>query len=363
MPKVKRQRGSRDTGTGSSATMQDVADELGLSVATVSRALRQVPGINAETRAQVHRAASKLGYRPPQSYRSATPDSDNLTHIGVFVETTQERVSPAYMTGIMDASMSLNISPIIHYVKPGECESILDAKQQPAAMRSGLLSGAILIFWWPLDVVKQLSRMMPIVSVMHNYPGAHIDMVGIDNHGGVELLIRNLYNLGHRRIGYIGRCGSIDWSNVRYGAYASTMSALGLKHRETDIIDVTYDDLVIMESDWTQYAEQAAKLTAKGVTAWVCATEPAGWKIHNGLEQAGFSIPGDVSVTGFHRPNQREPGRPDLTSISASYEAIGAAAIRRIQYRVQNNAEPPRTILFACEDYPGATAGPARKSV
>jgi DNA-binding LacI/PurR family transcriptional regulator len=100
--------------------------------------------------------------------------------------------------------MALNSSLVIHNVKPGECERVLDPAYQPRAMRSGLLSGIVLIFWWPVEVVRSLSQKLPTVSIMHKYPGTDVDMVGIDNEGGMEILIRELYNKGHRRIAFLG---------------------------------------------------------------------------------------------------------------------------------------------------------------
>ena len=340
--------------------MQDIADKLELSVATVSRSLRRVPGINPETRALVLQTASELGYRASKTYQNTPLEKDKLKHIGIFIETPHSHLPPAYMTGLIDASMSLNASPVIHYVKPGECESILDPAHQPAAMRSGLLSGAILIFWWPTDVVKKLSKKMPIVSIMHKYPGTGIDMIGIDNEEGMALLVEQLYNQGHRKIGFFGRCKQLHWANVRFGGYVAALTAHGLKFNAKHVIDTSFEDAINFESDWSQYTPQAEKLTKQGVTAWICVSEPAGWNLNQYLTKQGLRVPQDVSITGFHRPTPPEPNQPDMTSVSASHEAIGAAAMRRLLHRIQNPAETSRAILFPCEPYQGQTTGPAQ---
>ena len=345
------------------ARMQDIAEKLNLSVATVSRALRRVPGINAETRAMVLQTASEIGYHLPASYKNVTGGGkDRLQHIGVFIETSNSNLSHPYLTGLSDAAMSFNSSLVIHHVKPGECEKILDPAFQPRAMRSGLLSGIVLIFWWPAEVVRALNQKMPVVSIMHKYPGTDVDVVGIDNEGGMQLLIRRLYDLGHRKIGFLGRCASLHWATARFGGYVSTLASLGLEYDPERVIDVDFDVIAHQDGEWSGQEERVLKLTREGVTAWVCSAEPAGWKVNEWLTRAGLRVPEDVSITGFHRPSNRESTNVDLTSVGSSYEAIGAASLKRLQYRIKNPSETSRTVLFPCEFHAGTTVGPVRSS-
>ena len=100
-------------------------------------------------------------------------------------------------------------------------------------------------------------------------------------------------------------------------------------------------------------------MRAGEVSAIACVNETAGWRLHRWLTGKGLRVPGDVSITGFHRPVLRDPAQPDLTSVVASYEGIGAAALRRLLYRVQNPAEASRTILFPCSLCHGKSTGRA----
>ena len=347
----------RKTPPSPPAKMQDIAEKLNLSVATVSRSLRRIPGINPQTRARVLQAASEFGYRLPQTYRSNGVKEEKLLHIGILLETTNSNTPHPYLTGISDASMSLNASPAIHYVKPGECERMLDPKHQPRAMRSGLLSGLVLIFWWPREVVKALSEKFPTVSIMHKYSGLDVDMVGIDNEGGMEILVRDLHAKGHRKIAFFGRCGQLHWANARFGGYVAALASLGLEYRPERVVEVDFDAIASIDAKWSDYGPRVEKIMADGVTAWICVTEPAGCELHRWLAERGYRIPEDVSVTGFHRGG----GGLDLTSVGASYESIGAAALKRLCHRIHNPAESTRTILFPCEYYPGSTTGPVPK--
>jgi len=333
--------------------MRAIANKLNVSVSTVSRALRRVPGINAETRAQVFQAAAQLGYRLPKSYRPEGLDSKKLQHIGVLIETPETHLPAPYLTGMSEASMALNASLVIHYVKPEHCDKILNPAYQPRAMQSGLLSGMVLIFRWPTDIVREFSRMLPTVSITHQYSGVDLDTVGIDNFGGIGMLARHLYDLGHRKIGFVGRCGELHWSSVRFGAYVAALTNLGLEFRSDWVVDVDTEHLTHLDLCGDPYAEKVARLLDDGVRAWICVAEPVGWRLHSWLTARNIRVPEDVSITGFHRPDVAPQSEPALTSVTASYEAMGAAALKRLLYRIQNPAESTRTISFPCHLYHG----------
>ncbi len=343
-----------------SATMQDIANHLDLSISTVSRALRHLKGTNANTRARVLNAARELGYVVEEGKHSTPVKSQGLRHIGVFVETASNSPPPEYLNGMSGAAVQLGASLMLHYEEPDHCEHILNPLTQPSALRAGLLSGAVLVFWWPEKVVAELSRLLPVVSIMHKYPGLDTDMVGIDNEEGIRLLLRHLVDLRHRRIGFFGRSGHFHWAAARFAGYVLGLTQLNIPYNEALVCDAEYEDIKHYNAKWSQPCLEAERLVREeNVTAFVCVSESAGWELHNHLTSKGIRIPEDVSITGFHRSGS--PGNPmaDLTSTSASYEALGAAALRRVFYRIQNPQESPRTISFQCRLYNGSTTGPA----
>ena len=340
--------------------MQMIAERLGLSVATVSRSLRRVAGINAETRAKVLEIASELDYKLPAKYGNVTIGKNHLRHIGIFIKASHSNLAHPYITGLSEAAMTLNCSLIIHHVKPEECESVLDPKRQPRAMASGLLSGIVLIFDWPENVVAALSQIMPVVAIMYRYPKANIDMIGIENKEGMEVLVDALCDQGHRQIAFIGRCPAFHWSTSRFGGYVTALASHDLEYNSNWVVDVDPETLSRRYADWTHYNQKIAQLVSQRVTALACATEAAGWAAHRWLVHQGIRVPEEVSVTGFHRPARPEPSLPNLTSVNTSYEAMGAAALKRLHLRIQDPSESSRSILFPCVFYPGATIGPPR---
>lgn len=364
---MRTKRGSSQEGNcgGGSAKMRTIAQQLNISVATVSRALRRVPGTNAETRAKVFEAAAQLGYRVPQSYRSQDLQNKELNHVGVLIQMPQSQgVAPHYLVGMSEASMGLNASLMVHYVNPADCAKILDAKSQPRAMQAGMLSGLIFVFRWPTEVVKELSQRHPSVSIMYRYPGVDIDTIGVDNFGGAEKLVEHLHGLGHRRIGFFGFCSDLQWSLRRFGGYAASLTKFGLELNPDWVISTdSASSLTDLNSGVDELLTRAELLTRKDkVTAWIGASETVGQKLYFWMTSKGLRIPEDVSITGFHR-DESNSKQPALTSVISSYQAIGASALKRLLLRVQNRAESIRDIIFPFELFRGETAGaPPRNS-
>jgi len=127
-------------------------------------------------------------------------------------------------------------------------------------------------------------------------------------------------------------------------------------------VDADFDALATAEGDLSPYLGRVEKLIREeSVTAWACAAEPVAAKLHAYLTERGFRLPQDVSITGFHRKTGQEETVPDITSVGVSYEAIGAAALKRLMFRIQNPVETCRTILFPCEYHRGKTIAPVAK--
>ena len=95
--------------------------------------------------------------------------------------------------------------------------------------------------------------MMPTVSIAHRYPGVDIDCVSIDNQAGIELLVRHLEKLGHRKIGFFGRCRDVHWATVRFGAYVAALTNMGAEYRPGWVVDVDFDTLTRSRT-WFVYA-------------------------------------------------------------------------------------------------------------
>ena len=342
--------------------LEDIAKRLGIAVSTVSRALRDLPGIHPTTRAKVLKEATALGYVPPRKKSDvATPHPRNILML-----TLGATDAPAgYLAGMSQAALPFNFSLLSHVSSESEALNILNPKYQPPSLRMGLVSGILLIYKWPDEVVAALCRKLPTVSIVEHYPDLPIDVIGIDHVGGMFSLVRHLHQSGHERIGFLGLRSEMSWVRSRFAAYTDAMLALGLPLNFEDVVPACNPRAVFStQAEDNEAVENAIKKIEQGVKAWVCASDVIGNLLTAGLLQRGFRIPEDVAITGFHRRVSPSTNLPQLTTTEVHDDLVGEAALRRLAYRLDNRDDTPRQILFPCRFFQGETTFlPAKTTV
>ncbi|MDR1190143.1 MAG: LacI family transcriptional regulator [Verrucomicrobiales bacterium] len=337
--------------TFSPVTLDDIAQKLGITVSTASRALRDLPGIHPSTRAKIVEAAQKLGYVAP---RKRKQDANPPRHI--LTLTLGGEVPSLFLSGMSRASLQFNFSLVSHHFAQGEAHRLLDPKHQPHLLRMGQVSGVVLIYKWPDEVVAALSRKLPVISLIVQYPNLPVDLVGIDHTDGMFTLIRHLQKNGHRRIGFFGLNAEASWSHSRFAAYLEALFTLGLPVDFSDNIKIedTSAMAVFPYQNKKIYDTVIDKIKA-GVKAWVCADDVIAHSLCAALVQRGLKIPADVAITGFHRYRFPSSTLPELTSVIIGEETLGVSALRRLAFRLDHPDDLNRSILLPPQFYQGQT--------
>ncbi|MGB8356464.1 MAG: LacI family DNA-binding transcriptional regulator [Chthoniobacteraceae bacterium] len=342
--------------------LEDIAEKLGIAVSTVSRALRNLPGIHPATRAKVVREAEALGYVAPSKRNGdAAPQPRNI----LMLTLGANEAPPGFLAGMSRASLSFNFSLLSHVSSLAESHNLLIPKYQPPLLKMGQVAGIILIYGWPEDVARELSRQWPTVSIVMHYPGLPIDVIGIDHVEGMFSLVKHLKESGHKQIGFFGLKPEISWARSRFAAYAEAMLAFGLPFDFENVVQIREDKSVVkLQSLDTEAMETVMSKIKKGVRAWVCANDVLGQSLYSGLIQRGIRIPEDVAITGFHQRRYHSPNLPPLTTTEVNEEMLGAAALRRLAYRLDHPEESHRLILMPCNFIQGqSTLDPANTRV
>ncbi len=324
--------------------LREIAQRLGLSASTVSRALRELPGIHPETRQQVFETAKELGYRGGELLNKQKFSNVLTLFQGINSDTDHE-----YLAGLSSAAVALNMSLISHHYRPDECSNILKPHLQPRALTAGQIEGVVLIHRWPAEIVSVLRSKFPVVSIVHDYPGTDVDVISLDDRGGMDLLVAHLRATGRKRIGFFGLCGDMTWSRSRFAGFVDATIQHGGRFESTDLVEVTLEEaLSEIEFQAGLASQRAVERSRRGVDAWICSSEMIARSLLRHMEQAGFSIPGDVSITGFHASSIRPQTGILLTSTEAPLAELGAAALRRLVHRIEGPDSTRRLILLPC---------------
>jgi len=337
-----------------------IAEQLNISVATVSRALRNRPGIHPRTRSRVMEAAAELGYRPLRTH--LPKKAGGAKYIGVFIRSLHRGVRPLYLDGMAEMAAQLNVSLVLHHTPLDDADSLVDGARQPPALRDGTLNGIVLIHRWPVNVVHYLCQRLACVSIVHQVSGLAMDVVDMDHAQGMSLLAQHLHGLGHRRIGFFGLSADIGWSKARYAGYAQALCELRLVMDPELVVCAPARALEDRNAGWEEEMDRAAGLVKqKEVTALMAASQWSASVLCRGLMARGLEIPADVSVTGFDDLDPLGIEGMKLTSTRIAGEAMGAEALRRVLLRIAEPARPTQKIQFACALMEGQSTGAVGK--
>jgi LacI family transcriptional regulator len=175
-------------------TLADVASAARVSTSTASRALRNSPLVNAETRQRVVAASKLLGFEPDRLARSLR------TRASLFVGVVVPDVATVFYAAALKGAQCV-------FEAAGYQVLVMDSERDPARERANLrtllahrVDGILLAtsggFEPPAGV--------PVVFFDQVCSGEGAGNVALDNHHGIELLVRHLREHGHRRIAFVG---------------------------------------------------------------------------------------------------------------------------------------------------------------
>lgn len=343
---------------------QVIANRLNISRTTVSRCFTNHKGINPKTRAEVFSLAAKLGYQYLQP-RTTPKNAPKARSIGVLIcSDVEEYNRPDYespgvelLPGITEFAQLHHWHTEVHFVSPMATSISDPSYANLVGFKKRLWSGLLLLYPFAPQIIAEVSARFPCVSLVEQYSRVPIDCVDVNHYKGISTLMDRVRQKGHNRIGFFSRKYAVEavWANRRLSAYVENLLRLNLHFNERDIIHL---DISTPESTAEGYDRAVAQMR-DGVTAWVCAADHQAYDLISALKERGYSVPADVSVTGFDGI-VRPPGSPALETVRIPYYEIGFGASRRLFDKLNKRFDAPQEILLESRLQEGETVGSLR---
>ncbi|MBC8159745.1 MAG: LacI family DNA-binding transcriptional regulator, partial [Roseiflexaceae bacterium] len=199
-----------------SVRMRDIADQLGISISTVSLALRAAPQVAEETRLRVIDAAEQLGYsiRPRQQ-------RPTLSHIAFI---TPDEPGNDFYSGVLNGAESecrrLGLS--LHFMQ-------IDSTTQIRLANYTLADGLLIVGSVDEDVIRLFQQLeLPTVLVDNNIPFLQLDRILIDNVYSLYRATQCAHSYGHQDIAFLCGPTSISSFKERLLGYRAAVADLGL---------------------------------------------------------------------------------------------------------------------------------------
>lgn len=315
------------------ATLLDIAKKLNISIATVSRALNDRPGVGNDLRQRVIETANELGFVPNMAARSLV--TSRTQTIGFVIHPFDHPFSsdPFYFPILMAIEAEL-VNQDYHIMLTSiNSDSLTNLRMVEQSRVDGLiLAGPNLN---PQFVAATLNRDMPVVLI-DNRPGYRkANIILTDDAGGAYEATTHLAGHGHTRIAHIG--GPLEWvsNRHRYNGYRASMRDAGLAQNIRAIHK---------ESTTIATGEQAAAELLDGPeppTAIFAANDSMALGAARAAAARGLSVPGNLALVGFDNISVAEHFSPPLTTVRIFKEQIGRMAARRILELVNEPDIPP----------------------
>ncbi|SFD52563.1 LacI family transcriptional regulator [Paenibacillus catalpae] len=335
-------------------TMQQIADQLGVSKYVVSKALSGKKGVSESTKERVIQVASQLGYfaqssgylKPGRTSREekAQQESDRRQSILVLMPNIRFQTRDSVYWGrILDGItsrledkgigmiivMEQKVDSFMHLLKP---EAIL------GMIGVGEVASGMLLEIHRLGV--------PMVLVDHEDPLIPTDTVFVNNYDGMYRLTKHLIGIGHRSIGFIGNIRYSQSFFDRWNGFRIAMEEFGLwsgLDHFTDLESMEHFDEPIKA--WLQRCKKQRTLP----TAIIGANDSIAIDAYRAMRELGMDVPSDISLSGFDNIEDSVRHYPPLSTVNVPKEALGARAVDKLLERIDRSNEPMEKILVRGE--------------
>ncbi|ELP62039.1 LacI family DNA-binding transcriptional regulator [Streptomyces turgidiscabies] len=331
-------------------TIVDVARHAQVSTTAVSKVLRNAYGASPDMRAKVRRAIDELGYRPHAGARGLRGQTYT---IGVMLPDIRNPFFPDVLDGITTRLRDTEYQVLLG---PG-CNGEKEEARVTEAMLDRGMDGLILVApVSPRTHLEHIASSVPTVVVGRHGTSPLYDTVADDDIQGASLTVTHLAALGHHRIAHIEHHETdptrlAEMPNARRAdGYRQAMRTHGLA-KWIDVISTTY-------TQEGGYKGAQELLTRPHLpTAVFAGADIVAMGVLEAINEAGLSVPDDISVAGYDNTTFAALGPISLTSVDQAGHDIGENAARLLLERLTDPRKSTEQVLLSPTLVPRRTTG------
>lgn len=309
-------------------TIKDIAKHLGIAHSTVSRALRDHPYTNRETKERVRGAAEEIGYVPHSAARTLRSNKGVL--VGLILPSI---ASEAYATAAQILShrclgeslqMVLAISEDDPDIEYGHVE----------ALRSARAAGIIIAPCHGLqDRTATLLKSIPTVLYVRQQERVRAPFVSVDSGHGIELATEHLLRLGHQRIAYLGPSKEASPGADRLAGFVNAHAKFKLKP------DMAIARDGVMDAGSARFELAELLHSDRRPTAVLVAADPPMTGVLQAIRDARLQVPDDISIIGYGNPRWYEVWGPGITTIAQPFTEMANRAASELMTQIASSSE------------------------
>ncbi|TDQ15126.1 LacI family transcriptional regulator [Algoriphagus boseongensis] len=324
---------------GHQITMKEIAKKLGVSVSTISRALKDSPELHPETKRKIVEAAKEMNYQPnllAQSLRISRSKT-----LGVIVPEITSHFFASCISGIQDTANKRGYNVMI-------CQSNESIEQEKANIRtlvSSQVDGLLISLSRETNQFDHLydlySREINFVLFDRVQEDIPVSKVTFNDAGGAYQVVKHLLENGSRRIVYVSGPEDLYISKKRKEGYLRALAEFGV-HQDNSLIKIT--DLT--EEGNIKIARDIVSMRPRP-DAVFCMIDPVAVDVLTEWKTLGIKVPEDMALAGFTNNPTSAVVEPPLTTVSQPGYEMGKLAVSHLLDQLDGIAsEDPISIVL-----------------
>ncbi|MFQ5611240.1 MAG: LacI family DNA-binding transcriptional regulator [Anaerolineae bacterium] len=321
-------------------TLKDIAQKVGRSVTTVSRALADYDDVSPETKALVQQVAVELGYIPninAQRLRKQRADT-----LGLILPTFGPRFTDPYfsefLAGVGNQAAKQGYDLLVSTRAPGDEE--LEAYRRKTWGRR--VDGFLVVRTRCNDprIAFLVENQVPFVAFGRTAQPGDFPYVDEDGVLGMQLVTEHLIERGHRHIVCLAPPAGLMFTTYRLQGFHQTMQAHGL----------AVDESLIVYGDLTQRSgynlAQAILDREKPPTAIAACNDLMALGAMSAAQNQGLTVGRDIAITGFDDVPPAEHSHPPLTTVHQPIYKIGGMVCEMLIKLLRGEALAERQVIL-----------------
>ena len=315
-------------------SIEDVAREAGVSVATVSRALRGLPNVAEATRVRIEAIATEMNYRAdPSAARLAT----GRTHLVQLVTPTVDGwYFSRFIAGALEFLIGRGYEAISHPVENSEQREAFLAEMLRLEKR---VDGLIVV---DLNISEEAASRLHaagIKAVTAGFRTEKFPSVLVDDYQVGFAATKHLLDIGHHRIGLISgepnHPLAFSVPGLRIAGYTGALAAAGIS------IDTSLEQSGFFTAEGGRRAMERLLDLEVPPTAVFALSDEMAFGAYGALQERGLSWPNDMAVIGVD--DHELASMVGLSTIRLAPRELGAAAAKQLLHLIEHGgtSEPP----------------------
>lgn len=330
----------------SDVTITEIAQESGVSIATVSRYLNGKVPVSPEKRERIEAVINKYHYTPNALARSliskktmtlgvVLPDITNPYFSQVFQEIQQCAAREGYSIYLCNTQFHYGVQKIdeTEYFR-----MLLDRKTDGVLVMGGQLDLIQISEEYKSSLVR-LAQSVPVVAAGPEIPGVDAVFLQLDLSGGIATAYNYLSSLGHQNIAILGGQPGVRITEERLNAYGLAVSSYG---RSVD------DALICLSDYYLQDGYQAADTLIKRntpFTAVITMNDNTALGAMRAFRDHHLSVPEDISLISCDQFSMSQYTIPRITGFQSNQQLWGQMLVRSLIQAIAGHRESSRLSL------------------